>query len=630
VNNLYDLLATGVDEAHVAAWLSGQTVSDLPLLSPRERASMRDAWWFWARPGQHWSPGVEFITDYQCGRGFGKSISAAHAIAEAACDPERWGGVAMIVGPDPIQVKRDCLFAQTGLFSVAKAMAKSGNGPAIVDRNLNDRWCRFDAPRGGGDGGLTVLWAASSDPKSGHGGNIGLMWWDEYGVSYHNFYDAQGNNLWGSLVPAIRAGADPKIIITQTPSKKPEVRVLQADAERPECPTCRRAWLAENKTYQGEPLKEPWRLPRSPQPRLHDLLNTRTTVPERVCDRCGGTVVARVRTVFGDTRDNPAIAASARERADAELASGRPGAHMRYAPRGEVDSGGEGTLVRHEDVREVLALEREEAPNSRAPVTDRWRVALDALGITEVVVFVDPAVTARGSSDETGVVAAGLRRIVVGGEGEARTIEQVVALQEWSVRPDEVAEGAPSLVWAPRAWWLARYWGASRIIVETNQGGLEVLSAVTDLQRAGASESSTLAELRAEFPQVVDARLSALARRVAASSCGIAVESKHRRANKRERFEWYGRTAALGQQAILCATWQGGAGHWATALSQVTGYEVPTAGTQRTTERKDRGDAVVGAAQVLLRVVETHRGEVEDAAPKQGWMGQAAAAALRR
>jgi hypothetical protein len=550
-----------------------------------------------------------------------------------ATDPERWGGHAIVVGPDPIQVKRDCLFGPSGIFPAAQRASRSGNGPGIVAQNLVDRWLRFEAPRGGGDAGLTVYWAASSDPKSVHGANVGFVWWDEFGVSYHRKFDDQGNNAWQALLPAVRLGDDPKVVITQTPSRSPEVRVLQADAERPECPTCRRAWLAENKTYQGEPLKEPWRLPRSLQPRLHDLLNTRTTVPERVCDRCGETVVARVRTVFGDTRDNPAIALSARERADAELASGRPGAHMRYAPRGEVDSGGEGTLVRHEDVREVLALEREEAPNSRTPVTDRWRVALDALGITEVVVFVDPAVTARGSSDETGVVAAGLRRVVVGGGGdgtETRTVEQVVALQEWSVRPDEVAEGAPSLVWAPRAWWLARYWGASRIIVETNQGGLEVLSAVTDLQRAGASEASTLAELRAEFPQAVDARLSALARRVAASSRGIVVESKHRRANKRERFEWYGRTAALGQQAILCATWQGGAGHWATALSQVTGYEVPTAGTQRTTERKDRGDAMVGAAQVLLRVVETHRGEVEDAAPKQGWMGQAAAASLRR
>lgn len=608
--NLYDLLAAGLDPAEVLARLPS-----------RDRKALGEAWAFWARPGQHWTPGPEFITDYEAGRGWGKDYAISNTLAgeTVAGDPERWGGYAIIVGPDPTQVKRDCLFGPSGIFPAAERSARAGLGPGIVERNLVDRWLRFEAPRGGGGGGLTVYWASSYDPKSVHGANIGLVWWDEFGVSYHNRIDEQGNNAWRALLPAVRAGPDPKIIITQTPSRAPEVRALQADAERPECPTCRRAWLARNSKYLGEVLKEPWRLPTSPQRALHPLLNTRTTEPVRMCGTCGDEVVARVRTVFGDTRDNPAIAAVAREQAAAELATGQAHAYLRFAPRGEVDAQATGALVRYDDIRQVPHVAPEHSERGPGPVADRWAQALGVLGVDEVVVVVDPAVTATQGSDESGVVAAGLRRVGEGAGADADAREQVVGLQDWSVRPDEV-DGAPSLVWAPRAYWLACLWGASRIVVETNQGGEEVLSAVRDLVGAPPSEAAVLARLRAEFVGMADARLASLARRVSQSARRIRVEHVHRRADKETRFEWYGRTAARGQQAVLCSSWLGGPQHWATTIAQVTGYEPPRPGAPRTRPRKDRGDALVSAAQVLLRVTETHRGEVVEAAA--GWMGK--------
>lgn len=621
---LYDLLDAGVAEPDLTAWLGGRAVPGLPPLSTRERRAIGEAWWFWARPGQRWEPGPEFITDFECGRGFGKDYLVSQTICQqAALDPERWGGYAIVVGPDPTQVKRDCLFGPSGIFPAAERAARSGNGPAIVDRNLVDRWLRFEAPRGGGSGGLTVYWAASSDPKSVHGANVGLVWWDEFGVSYHRRYDEQGNNAWRALLPAVRLGADPKIIITQTPSRAPEVRALQADAERPECPRCRAEALARG-PYVGAPLQEPWRLPRSPQRRLHPNLDTRTTEPVRECPACGARVVARVRTVFGATTDNPALAARARDDAARELEGGTSAARLRFAPRGEADAGGEGALIRHEHVLEVTA----EPPHARpgGPIPDLHMRALDELGADEVIVFVDPAVTASESSDETGLVAACMRRAIHVG----REVRQVVGLTDASVRPDEVVGGPPSAVWAPRAYWQAVAWGARRIVVEVNQGGEEVLSAVRDLCARPPTEAECLARLRGEHPAAGDAQLGLLARRLAASARGVVVEAVRRRAPKPARAEWYGRTASLGQQSVLCVEWQGGARHWQTCVGQGTGYEPPRADAPASArrDRKDRWDALCAAGQVLLGVRETARGDVEDA-PGPGWMGQVSGAALR-
>src|SRR5574338_197660 len=637
-SGLYDLLDAGASEADVEAWLRGEATPIGPALSPADRRALADAWWFWARPGQRWEPGDEFITDIQCGRGFGKSICAREAICDAALDPERWGGYAIIVGTEPSQVERDCIHGPSGIFEGARRRARSGNGPDIVASNLNKHWLRFDAPRGGGDAGLTVYWASSYDPKSVHGPNVGLVWWDEFGLAYHDRRDPQGNTAWDALLPAVRAGHPSRIIITQTPSRAPQVRLMQADAERPQCPTCR-ARHREAGPYLGAPLAEPWRLPRSPQKRLHPLLNTRTTEVRRTCPVCGTEVVARVRAVYGDTRDNPAIDERSRRDADEALATGQPWAYMRFAPRGEVDSAVAGSLVPYESIERV-PLE-EAADLGRGPVADRWSVALARLGdVEDVVVVVDPAVTSSADSDETGVVAAGLRRRPRRkADGDRDPAPQVVGLQDWSVRPDEVEDGPPSLVWAPRAYWLAIAWGASRIVVETNQGGDEVLSAITDLVKRPPSEAEVMARLREEYGpalgsgQAVDARLGLLARRIAASARRVTVESCRRRADKRTRVEWYGRTAAapMSQQAVLCGSWYGGAGAWSTTLAQITGYEPPKAGEAgRRRERKDRADALVAAAQVLLGVVETAKGEVEDGPGGTtgggGWLGKMARA----
>ena len=197
------------------------------------------------------------------------------------------------------------------------------------------------------------------------------------------------------------------------------------------------------------------------------------------------------------------------------------------------------------------------------------------------------------------------------------------------MRPAEATLGAPSSVWAPRAYRLACLWDARRIVVEVNQGGEEVLSAVQDLVDRPPTEAQCAAwilEEMADVPNMTPQRIAVVARRVAASARRISVESTHRRSDKPTRTEWYGRTAALGRQGVLCCPWLGGPQHWQQTIGQITGFEPPREGARRERPRKDRGDATIAAAQILLGVQETASGAIHD--PRaDAWFGRTGPAA---
>jgi phage terminase large subunit-like protein len=611
--NLYDLLGDGIDATRVLAWARGEPVDGLPRLSSAEASVLAGSWDFWARPGQKWTPGREFITDFEAGRGFGKSRVGSESIGAAATDPERWGGAAYVGGVDPLQVMNFCLTApESGLFAVIERNAKAGIGPGLRRLNLNNRVMTFEAPRGGGGGGLTVYWGASSDPKSVRGPNYGLAWLDEYGVWYHRKTDEQGTNLWGALIPAMRAGKSPRIIITQTPSRAPEVRALQRNAERPECKTCRAVHMAKHGRYLGDPGSEPWRLPSSPQVKLHTLLDTRSTVVTRECPQCNAEVVATTRIVFGSTMDNPMIAADSRTRASERIASGTAADRQEFSPRGEVDSGTRGTLIQDENIRRIpldIAL----------GIADRWAAALATLGAEEVIVFVDPAVTTGEHADDSGVGVACMRHTEEEGSDFLR--DQVVGLQDWSVRPDEVEAGAPSSVWGPRAYWLALFWGARRIIVETNNGGAEVLSLIQGLIARPPTEKAIAERLATETGRPAQS-LGAAARRMASAARELKAESFNRRGSKSARWGWYGETAERGEQALADLHWTGGPRAWSTVVAQLVNFEPSQdAGRAARAEKKDRADWLIAAAQVLLGVRETAGGEVQDKRA-DSWLGK--------
>ena len=608
--NLYDLASTApADE--VSAWLGGAVRPGWPTLRPADRRRLLGSWWFLARPGQRWEPGREFITRIEAGRGWGKNHAWSNAMLDAAEDPERWGGTAIVVGASPAETLKNCIkYEVSAILPMADARSRAGTGDRPIV-NYNNRTMVFPNPRGGGSG-LSIRWAASSDPKSVRGGNIGLAWCDEFGVWYHQRTDDQGTNAWQALIPSIRAGRDPKILISETPARRPEVLALQRDAERPECYACREAALAKlpDNRWRGEEGREPWRLPTSPQVRIHALLGTRSTIVVRECPACRGEVVARVRTIFGATLDNPNLAASSHDRARIALGSGTSAARIEFAPIGEADASVRGALLRAEHIRQLADM----SPGTGGDV-DRWQAVKNLLGARETVALVDPAVTAAETSADSGLVLACVR------DGAMPGLDQVVGLQDASVRPDEVPDGAaPSAVWAPRAAWLAALWGASRVCVETNDGGDEVIALLRATLAAVPLEEDIRARLADEL-KLPAARLGAVARRVRADWQRVQIETISRRSSKTARFAWFGETAARGQQAVAPLDWLDGARHWSPAIAQGTGFEPPREGSSGSRrEKKDRFDAWCAAAQILLGVRETVQGIDTRAPAGPGWM----------
>ncbi len=121
----------------------------------------------------------------------------------------------------------------------------------------------------------------------------------------------------------------------------------------------------------------------------------------------------------------------------------------------------------------------------------------------------------------------------------------------------------------------------------------------------------------------------ATARRIA-DDRRVKVEGISRRSSKTARFAWFGETAARGQQATAVLAHLEGQRHWSSALAQGTGFEPPREGAPGTSrrEKKDRFDAWVAAAQILLGVRETTRGIVDPASSAgRGWLATASAAA---
>ena len=97
---------------------------------------------------------------------------------------------------------------------------------------------------------------------------------------------------------------------------------------------------------------------------------------------------------------------------------------------------------------------------------DAYRLRTQPAEIKRIVVAVDPAVSADESSDEHGLIVAGI-------DGEGRGV----------VLEDATLRGGPS-DWARRAVSLYTSWGADAVIVERNQGGDMVAHTVRTISAA--------------------------------------------------------------------------------------------------------------------------------------------------
>lgn len=87
---------------------------------------------------------------------------------------------------------------------------------------------------------------------------------------------------------------------------------------------------------------------------------------------------------------------------------------------------------------------------------DPYRVAAAPAQLDRIVVAVDPAVTSKESSDETGIVVAGIKR--------------VQGVQHYFVLADRSMVATPN-TWAAAVCNAYREYMADRVVAETNNGG---------------------------------------------------------------------------------------------------------------------------------------------------------------
>ena len=107
-----------------------------------------------------------------------------------------------------------------------------------------------------------------------------------------------------------------------------------------------------------------------------------------------------------------------------------------------------------------------DAPNAlwKLERIDENRVEVAPQDLERVVVAVDPAVTSGAASDKTGIVVAGRKRDALG-------VDHFYAL-------DDRTLGAPPERWAREVVEAYRFWQGDAVVVETNQGGDLVASAL--------------------------------------------------------------------------------------------------------------------------------------------------------
>jgi predicted phage terminase large subunit-like protein len=116
----------------------------------------------------------------------------------------------------------------------------------------------------------------------------------------------------------------------------------------------------------------------------------------------------------------------------------------------------EGTRVERQELMAELLEDVPGALWTRDLIEEGRRAKGDIPTMRRVVVAVDPAISVSETSDETGIIVAGL-----GTDGHGYVLQ------------DTSGKYSP-IDWARRAVALYRTWGADRIIAEVNQGGLMV------------------------------------------------------------------------------------------------------------------------------------------------------------
>jgi predicted phage terminase large subunit-like protein len=185
--------------------LSAANWNDLLANSPpgqRKRAE----WIARARPKQVTPKGDWFAWLLLTGRGWGKTDTGAQDMAEYGRTHD--GAQMAIVGRTDREARRVCVEGPTGLLA-----ALDRSEVATYNRSPGDMYVRLT-------NGATFYVASADVPDSLLGLNLDRAWCDELAAW-------RRPETWDrALLPALRRGADPRVIVTTTPRPTPLVQQL--------------------------------------------------------------------------------------------------------------------------------------------------------------------------------------------------------------------------------------------------------------------------------------------------------------------------------------------------------------------------------------------------------------------
>jgi phage terminase large subunit-like protein len=176
-------------------------------LKPSQQRRLRETWIYWAReaqlpPAQAWRNWLILG-----GRGSGKTRAAAEWV-RAMIETQTCKRMALI-GPTFADVRDVMIEGDSGLM----AISSYGNRPKFEVSRRRVVWP---------NGGMALVFSAE-DPDSMRGPQFDGAWGDEFAAW------SKPEAVLDTLRPALRIGADPRLVLSTTPRPMPALKALLAD-----------------------------------------------------------------------------------------------------------------------------------------------------------------------------------------------------------------------------------------------------------------------------------------------------------------------------------------------------------------------------------------------------------------